>query len=46
MSPTVSALVFVYSIAGVVAVVVFLDWYARRRDRQPKQPKLPSNRLG
>jgi len=41
MSPTVSALVFMYAIAGVAAIVVFLDWHTRRKDRRHKQPGLP-----
>jgi hypothetical protein len=41
MTPTVSALLFMYTIAAVGAVIVFLDWYTRRKDRRSKQPRLP-----
>lgn len=41
MTPMVSALIFFYTIAAIVGVIVLLDWYTRRKDRRSKQPRLP-----
>jgi hypothetical protein len=41
MNPAVSALIFMWGVAIVAGIVVFLDWHTRRKDRRSKQPKLP-----
>jgi hypothetical protein len=41
MTPTVSALLFMWTLVVVVGIVVLLDWHTRRKDRRSKQPQLP-----
>lgn len=37
---TVNALLLFWGIALVVSVVVFFDWYGRRKERQSRHPKI------